>query len=252
MTGSLLLLIAYFIICTITGFIAAGNGTKTERLSRIWSVLSVLLGIACSIYLSINEHWSYTLAVFAIFLFGLKAGGRIMMRLLSKPNYNALVGEGNAPTVNIPSTNITISRAQFYELSLQKSRIMKQIEYYDKSKTQNTIKAINNGRMWDMIDHTDEEKRKESELYQNLFDCMNQMPGFHEILEQHNVTPELLKSIASRIKLLGYPNFGDYYIPVALIALSKPLVYMLENIDIILHSGNKQIIPIVNDAIRLL
>ena len=81
---------------------------------------------------------------------------------------------------------------------------------------------------------------------------MKKMPGFHEILEQHQVTPELLKHIEARIACLGYPEIKNYYIPVALISIGKPLNYILSNKEEVLNKDFASAKRITDKAILLL
>lgn len=92
-----------------------------------------------------------------------------------------------------------------------------------------------------------------SKAFDNLYNQMLSMPGFSDILKEHNATSNDLKEIASRTHLAGYSfeNNGDF-IPVAVVAFGKALDYVLTNKDRILNYSYKEVREVIDNAIPML
>lgn len=242
----IVIFVAYFIMCLITGLLSGGKGHKTDNLLGVWGVILILAGIAAIVYCIIQKQWLYIAVVIAIFFVGIRIGGSIMKKALSKNHEKVfLYGANKNVTTSMPQSTIQMDKNELMKYSMQKSEIMKKIEKYEKERAS----ALENGNISKYLYSS---KDMELELFTELYDCMNKMPVFHEILEAHNVTPKLLKSLEGRIALAGFPDMKGYYIPVALVSLKKPLNYILENKDVLLNHGINEIRPIVRDAIQFL
>ena len=89
--------------------------------------------------------------------------------------------------------------------------------------------------------------------FDNLYNQMMSMPGFSDILKEHNATSKDLKEIATRTHLAGYSfeNNRDF-IPVAVVAFGKALDYVLTNKDRILKYSYKEVREVIDVAIPML
>lgn len=242
----------YFFYCVITGYISAGKGSKSDSLTAIFGGIALIAGIAGIVFACINKQWAYIGVIILLYIIGLKIGGAIMRKHLSKSYYNLYTANENAPVQEMPhNSSIQMSKAELIRHSNIKSSIMKQIEKMDKDAL-NMTKEQMHDRLFESEEKQEKRVNTENQLYSDLYDCMFEMPGFHDILEQHHATPEMLKALENRIKLIGYPDMKGYYIPVALISLGKPLNFILSNKEDILHSDIYTIQKITNQAIQLL
>ncbi len=89
--------------------------------------------------------------------------------------------------------------------------------------------------------------------FDNLYNQMMSMPGFSDILKEHNATSKDLREIATRTHLAGYSfaNNRDF-IPVAVVAFGKALDYVLTNKDRILNYSYKEVREVIDVAIPML
>lgn len=125
-------------------------------------------------------------------------------------------------------------------LSFKKSRIMKRIERIQRT-------PINAKSFRQMMETGD----KEEEAFEDLFRCMQQMPGYTEIIQIHRTSPKEIYKISSRISL-AYDYMNGHYLPVALVSYGNTLDFILCNKDSILNFGISEIESVVEQAITLL
>lgn len=135
-------------------------------------------------------------------------------------------------------------RPSLFIKSFKKSKIMKKIERLKMMK-------LNIHSFEDFSQYT-KRHEKLSDCYSQLFACMQEMDGYREILAYYQTSAAELNEISDRIALTGYDYYRQYYIPVALVSLGKPLAYILENKHIILERGTSEIIELIENAVCLI
>ena len=82
--GALIVFIVYFAICLISGFIASGEGYKSNRYAGIFGLIAILCGIAAMVVCIVWKYWLGIAGVIAIYIVGLNIGGMLMRALLRK------------------------------------------------------------------------------------------------------------------------------------------------------------------------
>ena len=89
--------------------------------------------------------------------------------------------------------------------------------------------------------------------FDKLYNIMKTIPGYSNILENHNATSEDLRKIAIMTQMAGYTfaRNGDY-IPVAVISFGHALNYVLTHKDKIVNYSDAETIEVIDVAITLL
>jgi len=241
------LLLIYFFLCMLSGFLASPKGDKGKRISTFLSRLTLLCGLGLIIYLIVVHQYLYSLAVVAIYIIASFLSIAILKRFLF---YHAAksIGQNN---------NLPIAKKEILAASNRKTAIMKQIARLEIERQSNSnlqaffdkkTNAFNN------IIHTQEENENEyMKLFTELYNSMVEMPGgtFTETFEKYSVTPRLLYELEHAIADLGYSMVdGVDYIPISLVSFRAPLRFLLEHKDDVIYHRHEAR-PIVDQAIQL-
>ena len=173
----------FFVYSVIVGIISNGEGSKTEIHSVFFGIIAYIIGIVGIVFACINKQWLYIGLIILVFIVGLKIGGGIMRSHLSKKHYSSYTSGATAPIPEMPDySSIHLSKTELIKYSYKKSGIMKQIEKMDKVVSALMVNHIQKqGNFTELKENLEELQDKEKQLYVDLYNCMFEMPDFHEM-----------------------------------------------------------------------